>query len=60
MDQNESLEKERQFCLRRLKELEPAYLALRQTLTDEQQMLLADHIAACEALTEAELQLRLR
>ena len=50
----EDVKKERQFCLQRVRALEPDFLVLRAGLNAAQQELLDDYIAACEALTAAE------
>lgn len=59
MNTKDSILKEHQFCLKRLQELDPAFLNLRSSLTESQQALLDSYISLCEALTEAECQLHL-
>lgn len=59
MPAKESIEREHQFYLERPQELKPAFLNLRNSLTESQQALLDSCIALCEALTEAECQLHL-
>ena len=59
MPTKENLDLEYQYCLERLKALEPAYLQLRSSLTADQQSLLDSYIALCEALTEADCQRQL-
>ena len=49
-----------QQALERVSTLEPAYLAIKGTLTPEQQQTLDDYITACEVLDECQLWLALR
>lgn len=42
-----------QYWLKDVKDLEPAFLAIRASLTEEQQARLDDYIAACESLEGA-------
>ena len=43
-----------QQTLDRVKKLEPAFLAIRESLRPEQQQILDDYIAACEALEQCQ------
>lgn len=57
MNTNESITREHQDFLNKVRQLEPEFLTLRASLTTQQQTLLDSYIASCEALTEAELRL---
>ncbi|MBO5891875.1 MAG: hypothetical protein J6Q30_04090 [Oscillospiraceae bacterium] len=47
-------DKQYQEALDRVKRLEPAFLAIRKSLSPEQQRILDDYIAACEALDQCQ------
>ena len=47
-------DKQYQEALDRVKRLEPAFLAIRKSLSPEQQQTLDDYIAACEALDQCQ------
>lgn len=49
-----------QQALGKVTSLEPAYLAIKSSLTPEQQQTLDDYITACEVLDECQLWLALR
>ena len=46
-----------QEALSRVERLEPAFLAIRESLRPEQREILDDYIAACEALEQCEIYL---
>ena len=47
-------DKQYQEALDRVKRLEPAFLTIRESLSPEQQQILDDYIAACEALDQCQ------
>lgn len=53
-------DKNYQEALDRVKRLEPAFLAVRESLNPEQQQTLDDYIAACEALEQCQIYLAAR
>lgn len=48
MNTNESITREHQDCLNKVRQLEPEFLTLRASLTTQQQTLLDSYIASCD------------